>query len=117
MPEPKYGRRKVRVDPRLEIPRGIIDVEIDPDAGTLQANARPVNNSYTGPIRNDGANGGLKPPVNADPVTAGASGTNAWGLATVVKQELVINSDGTLVAEVTFQLADGYDYEVRTNRV
>jgi hypothetical protein len=102
MPTPKYGRRKVRIDPRLPVPPGIEDVEID---------FSTVNNGYTGGVVRDERPTNIQP-TDPAPVT---SGNNPWGVAKVKDQALVINADGVLVVEVTFELPNwtgGYDARV-----
>jgi hypothetical protein len=114
MPTPKFGRRKVRIDPRLPLPPGVVDVEIDESKSSNDIVQNSVGNGYTGGISRDDSNvgsGGTRP-TDESPVQ---SGTNPWGVATIEKQELVINSDGVVVVEVTFKLPDwgqGYNSQV-----
>lgn len=110
MPTPKYGRRKVRIDPRLPLPPGIVDVEIDDSKSVTSVPPTTTNNSYTGGISRDERPTSINPTDPAPVMT----GTNPWGVAKIVNQELIISSDGKLVVEVSFQLPDWKDdYEYR----
>lgn len=118
MSSPKYGRRKVRVDPRISVPPNIIDVEIDRDSplitGTSTSAGGGSNNGYTGGVSRDDRPTQIKPTDPAPVLT----GTNPWGVAKLIGQTLVINSDGALVVEVEWELPDSeYGYEWRVNRV
>lgn len=111
MSTPKYQRRKVTVNPIFSVPPGIIDVEIEDNTGLVEQYPRTVSSNPTAnlvPIST------VTKPGSSAPVT---SGTNPWGNAKLVSQKPVINSDGSLVVEVTFELADwAGDYDVRISR-
>jgi hypothetical protein len=117
-PTPKYARRTVIIDPRLSFPPGIAGVEVDGNSN-VSTDGSSVNNAYTGGVTRDdrdvNPNGPVLAPGNTAPVT---SGVNPWGKGTLISQELVINGNGKIVVELTFNLPDWPgDYEERVARV
>lgn len=101
----KFGRRKVRIDPRLSVPPGIVDVEYDTDKIITPPNSGSANNGYDDGISRDDSGQGSNPIENVPGSSNGIT-------ARLVKQELVINSLGELVVEVTFEVPELSDARI-----
>lgn len=113
MSVPKYARKPTIIDPRLSFPPWIEGVKIDDNADLYISDSAIAANNYYGNVVRDerGTQTPILTPGKTDPVT---SGVNPWGVAKIVSQELIINPDGKLMAEVTFELPDwGPGYEER----